>query len=192
MFFQRWLRLPWTDKSIDAHCIRVIGCEPATHHLESQITEKETAMPQAARRKPRQTRTGVVLIFAVSLCAVLGLLPRGDSTAQVSLTDHQIIMASFQPSDPCSILTGIDRNSSLLTAMLCSTTTFRASQLSKYQPGDPCKTLAASYNEVIASTLIDQSVLQITLTNMATMSCGARVSIDNTQVSRWFQPVPLS
>ncbi len=142
-------------------------------------------MQMTVKQAPRRPR--MALVLALSLAAVLG--PQFRATVQADLIDHQIMMTSYDTAT--HLLAGIDRNGLPVAVFLLGTTRYRAAQVDKYTPGDPCTPLAGAYNTVQASGSVDVS-LQTAIATLAASSCGAKVNIDSsTGVARAFQPVPL-
>ena len=79
----------------------------------------------------------------------------------------------------------------VFTAVLDASTVFRAAQLDKFSPVDPCRTLAESYNA--AGSISDEGGLFSAIQALATQACHARILVEKNTVPpnpvRSFRPL---
>ncbi len=67
-------------------------------------------------------------------------------------------------------------------------TRFRLAALDRYEPVEPCRTLAAAYNTCYGFN--DTIGFNITLSGMASNSCKVKALVDQSSGIKSFQPVP--
>ncbi len=126
-------------------------------------------------------------LFAGCAAPTDGVETTSESSAESALTGANgttYVLTSF---DGTSQFVGFDNQGKSFTATYGSTTSFKQAVLSKYQPVEPCRDAAASYNTAIGVN--DTVGFNSALGSMAANSCLAKVLIDSTGTIKSFQPV---
>jgi hypothetical protein len=115
-----------------------------------------------------------------------GVETTSDSTEALSgANGTTYVLTNF---DGAAQFMGLNNQGKQFTASYGATTSFKLAALDKYQPGDPCRIAASSYN---ASVAVNDTVgFNATLGDMAANSCMAKVLLDKANVIKTFQPAP--
>ena len=86
-------------------------------------------------------------------------------------------------------LVGTARNGTTVTTATTAATKYRAAKTERFQPGDPCRTLALQYNASLTGNL-DFPTSQA-ISSLAAQSCNARIHlVRQTGAVRAFRVIP--